>query len=138
MVTERKHYESGLIAAVAERAEIIGLCRETKGFYHFVGYMHITNEDGTKQLYEITLKNDAGFMGNVITKSENVIKQIDSIMETVGEEPRAAWLIGFSEMRTKKGNNVIIVNMNIAGGVDTGAPAPMIEQRVDSDGVIHE
>ena len=117
MVKARKFYESGLVAAVAERAETIGLCREVSGYYEFVGYMEITNEDESKRLFEITLKADNGVLGNAITKSDNVIRQIDEIMETVGgSAPRSAWKIGFSEQKTKNGNNVIIVNMTLSDG----------------------
>ena len=117
MVKARKFYESGLVAAVAERAETIGLCREVSGYYEFVGYMEITNDDESKRLFEITLKSDNGVLGNAITKSDNVIRQIDEIMETVGgSAPRSAWKIGFSEQKTKNGNNVIVVNMTLADG----------------------
>lgn len=117
MVKARKYYESGLVAAVAERAETIGLCREVSGYYEFVGYMEITNEDESKRLFEITLKADNGVLGNAITKSNNVIRQIDEIMETVGgSAPRSAWKIGFSEQKTKNGNNVIVVNMTLSDG----------------------
>ena len=105
MVKSRKFYESGLVAAVAERAETIGLCREVSGYYEFVGYMEITNDDESKRLFEITLKAENGVLGNAITKSDNVIRQIDEIMETVGgSAPRSAWKIGFSEQKTKNGN----------------------------------
>ena len=117
MVKARKFYESGLVAAVAERAETIGLCREVSGYYEFVGYMEITNDDESKHLYEITLKADNGVLGNTITKSDNVIKQIDDIMATVGgSAPRSAWKMGFSQQKTKSGNQVIVVNMTLADG----------------------
>ncbi len=113
MVKSRNHYCNGLTAAVAERAETIGLCRDVTGFYEYVGYLEIVNDDETKRLYEITLKADNGLLGNAITKSENVIRQINDIIETVGDAPRSAWKIGFSETKTKNGNNVIIVNMTL-------------------------
>lgn len=119
MVKNRKHYVNGLTAAVAERAETIGLCRDITGYYEYVGYMEIVNEDESKRLFEITLKADNGLLGNAITKSENVVKQIDEIMETIGTSAeRSAWKIGFSEQKTKSGNNVIVVNMTLAEGYE--------------------
>ena len=124
MVKARKYYETGLVSAVAERAETIGLCREVSGYYEFVGYMEITNDDESKRLFEITLKADNGVLGNAITKSDNVIRQIDEIMETVGgSAPRSAWKIGFSEQKTKNGNNVIVVNMTLADGYQAATEA---------------
>lgn len=124
MVKARKYYESGLVAAVAERAETIGLCREVSGYYEFVGYMEITNDDESKRLFEITLKADNGVLGNAITKSDNVIRQIDEIMETVGgSAQRSEWKIGFSEQKTKNGNNVIVVNMTLAAGYQAATEA---------------
>lgn len=114
MITERKHYIDKLESVVAERAETLGLCRDFEDFAEFVGYLHIVSDDGQKELYEITLRNDAGQIANVITKSENVIKQIDDICAAVGDEPRDRWLIGFRERKTKNGNNYIEVTMTTA------------------------
>lgn len=109
MVVDRKHYPTKLESVVAEKAETIGLCRELEGYYEFVGYLHIKSEDGEKELFEITLRDDNGYLGNAITKSENVIKQIDELMNVLGDEPRGNFAIGFRERKTKKGNNYIEV-----------------------------
>lgn len=109
MVVDRKHYNTKLESVVAEKAETIGLCRELEGYYEFVGYLHIKSEDGQKELYEITLRDGEGYLGNAITKSENVIKQIDELMNVLGDEPRGNFAIGFRERKTKKGNNYIEV-----------------------------
>ncbi len=109
MVVDRKHYPTKLESVVAEKAETIGLCRELEGYYEFVGYLHIKSEDGQKELYEITLRNGEGYLGNAITKSENVIKQIDELLDVLGDEPRGTFAIGFRERKTKKGNNYIEV-----------------------------
>lgn len=109
MVVDRKHYPTKLESVVAEKAETIGLCRELEGYYEFVGYLYIKSEDGQKELYEITLRDDNGYLGNAITKSENVIKQIDELMNVLGDEPRGNFAIGFRERKTKKGNNYIEV-----------------------------
>lgn len=109
MVEERKWYNSKLESVVAEKAETIGLCRELEGYYEFVGYLHIKSEDGQKELYEITLRDAEGYLGNAITKSENVIKQIDELLNVLGDEPRGNFAIGFRERKTKKGNNYIEV-----------------------------
>lgn len=109
MVVDRKHYNTKLESVVAEKAETIGLCRELEGYYEFVGYLHIKSEDGQKELYEITLRDGEGYLGNAITKSENVIKQIDELLEVLGDEPRGNFAIGFRERKTKKGNNYIEV-----------------------------
>lgn len=109
MVKERKHYVTKLESVVAEKAETVGLCRELSGYYEFVGYLHIVSDDGTKELYEITLRDDRGYLGNAITKSENVVKQIDAMIDALGDEPRNNWAIGFRERKTKKGNNYIEV-----------------------------
>lgn len=111
MVTERKWYQDKLESVVAERAETIGLARDFEDFAEFVGYLHIVSDDGTKELYEITLRSDTGAIANVITKSENVVKQIDEIMETISNEPRNRWAIGFKERKTNKGNNYIEVTL---------------------------
>lgn len=113
MVTERKYYESNLIAAVAERAESIGLARDFHDQGRFAGYMVIQNEDKSKTLYEVTLKDDNGFLGNVVTKSENVLKQIDDIMELMKDESRDNWTLGFQEQKGKNGKTFIKVTMNI-------------------------
>lgn len=109
MVKERKHYVTKLESVVAEKAETVGLCRELSGYYEFVGYLHIVSDDGTKELYEITLRDDRGYLGNAITKSENVVKQIDAMIDALSDEPRNNWAIGFRERKTKKGNNYIEV-----------------------------
>lgn len=109
MVVDRKHYNTKLESVVAEKAETIGLCRELEGYYEFVGYLHIKSEDGQKELYEITLRDAEGYLGNAITKSENVIKQIDDLLNVLGDEPRENFAIGFRERKTKKGNNYIEV-----------------------------
>ena len=109
MVVDRKHYNTKLESVVAEKAETIGLCRELDGYYEFVGYLHIKSADGQKELYEITLRDGNGYLGNAITKSENVIKQIDELLAVLGDEPRGNFAIGFRERKTKKGNNYIEV-----------------------------
>ena len=109
MVVDRKHYNTKLESVVAEKAETIGLCRELEGYYEFVGYLHIKSEDGQKELYEITLRDENGYLGNAITKSENVVKQIDELLNVLGDEPRGNFAIGFRERKTKKGNNYIEV-----------------------------
>ena len=123
MVKERKWFTSKLEAVVAEKADVVGLCRELSGFYEFVGYLHIVSDDGQKELYEITLRDENGYLGNAITKSDNVINQIDRIMEVLADEPRGAWAIGFKEKRTSKGNNFIdvlctTVNANAANRIE--------------------
>lgn len=109
MVVDRKHYNTKLESVVAEKAETIGLCRELEGYYEFVGYLHIKSEDGQKELFEITLRDENGYLGNAITKSKNVIKQIDELLNVLGDEPRGNFAIGFRERKTKKGNNYIEV-----------------------------
>lgn len=116
MIKERKHYQSNLESVIAERAETIGLCREFGDFAEFVGYLHIVSDDGTKELYEVTLRNDAGQIANVITKSENVVKQIDEIVAALGNTPRNQWLMGFRERKTKTGNNYIEVTLTTRTG----------------------
>lgn len=111
MVKERKHYQSKLESVVAERAQTLGLCRDFEEYAEFVGYLHIVSDDGEKELYEITLRGESGQIANVITKSPNVIKQIDDIMDVIGDEPRDRWMIGFNERKTTKGNTYIEVTM---------------------------
>lgn len=111
MVVDRRHYNTKLESVIAEKAETIGLCRELEGYYEFVGYLHIKSEDGQKELYEITLRDENGYLGNAITKSENVVKQIDELLDVLEDEdePRGNFAIGFRERKTKKGNNYIQV-----------------------------
>lgn len=133
MVKERKYFESNLESAIAERAEVLGLAREFDGFGHFAGYLHIVSDDGSKELYEITLKDGAGRLANVITKSDNVIKQIDEIMEVIGNESRESWKIGFKEQKTKKGKTFINVIMTTATGntPEMETQPAMIEEQAD-------
>ena len=112
MVTDRKHYESKVLAAISERAQTIGLAREFAGFARFVGYMVIKSETG-KELFEITLKDERGNLGNVITKSENVVKQLDDIMAVMEGESRDSFTIGFTEEKTKDGKVFIKVIMGL-------------------------
>lgn len=118
MVTGAKHYKNKLERAVAEHAETIGLARDVKGFYEYVGFLAVENEEHTKKLFLITVRDDNGIMGNLVTKSDNVVKQLDEIIETVGDTDRKLWKIGFSEQKTKNGNNVIIVNMTLSDIVE--------------------
>lgn len=124
MVKERKHYQSKLESVVAERAQTLGLCRDFEEYAEFVGYLHIVSDDGEKELYEITLRGESGQIANVITKSPNVIKQIDDIMEVIGDEPRDRWMIGFNERKTNKGNTYIEVTMTTTTAGREPVPAP--------------
>ena len=111
MVKEQKYFTSGLEAAIASRAETIGLVRDYNDLAHFAGYLKVGNEDGSKELYLIAVKPvGVNRMVTLATKSDNVIKQINELMEQIGNEPRETWAISFSETKTRKGNNVIIVN----------------------------
>ena len=80
-----------------------------------------------KKLYLITVRDENGVMGNFVTKSENVVKQLDEIIDTVGDTDRRLWAIGFSEQKTKKGNTVLIVNMTMKDGAENPAPAEPAE-----------
>lgn len=123
MVTGAKHYRNKLEEAVASRAETIGLAREAKGFYQYVGFLSVENDDHSKKLFLITVRDGNGVMGNFVTKSENVVKQLDEIIETVGDTDRRLWAIGFSEQKTKKGNTVLIVNMTMRDDAENQEPA---------------
>lgn len=112
MVTDRRHYETKVLAAISERAQTIGLAREFTGFARFVGYMVIKSDSG-KELFEITLKDERGNLGNVITKSENVVKQLDDIMSIMEGESRDSFTIGFTEEKTKDGKVFIKVIMGL-------------------------
>lgn len=109
MVKERKHYVRKLDGVVAEKAFTAGLVRDFPGWGEFVGYLVIQKDDGGI-LYEITLRGENGLF-NLITKSENVIKQLDELIEATEGEPRESWLVSFTELKTKKGNNYISVNV---------------------------
>ena len=129
MVKERKHYQSKLESVVAERAQTLGLCRDFDEYAEFVGYLHIVSEDGEKELYEITLRGESGQIANVITKSPNVIKQIDDIMDVIGDEPRDRWMIGFTEKKTSKGNTYIEVTMTTTTAGREPVPAPAADAK---------
>lgn len=132
MITGAKHYRNKLEEAVASRAETIGLARGSTGFYQYVGYLSVENDDHSKKLFLITVRDENGVMGNFITKSENVVKQLDEIIETVGDTDRRLWAIGFSEQKTKKGNTVLIVNMTMKDGAENQAQAePAADQAAE-------
>ncbi len=115
MIVERKHYESKVLSMIAERAETIGLARDFRGYARFVGYLAIKTERGD-DMFEITLKDENGNIGNVITKSGNVAKQLDDIMSVMEGESRDTFTIGFSEEKTKDGKTFIKVLMGLFNG----------------------
>lgn len=119
-VKERKYYETKVISLIAEKAEVLGLAKEMETQNRFVGYMVIDNGKG-EDLFEITLMDAAGNIGNVITKSENVIKQIDEIMTVMEGEDRNSFTIGF-QVKDNKGKTFIVVTMGL------GIPAARSEE----------
>lgn len=119
-VKERKYYETKVISLIAEKAEVLGLAKEMETQNRFVGYMVIDNGKG-EDLFEITLMDAAGNIGNVITKSENVIKQIDEIMTVMEGEDRNSFTIGF-QVKDNKGKTFIVVTMGL------GLPAARSEE----------
>lgn len=119
-VKERKYYETKVISLIAEKAEVLGLAKEMETQNRFVGYMVIDNGKG-EDLFEITLMDAAGNIGNVITKSENVIKQIDEIMSVMEGEDRNSFTIGF-QVKDNKGKTFIVVTMGL------GLPAARSEE----------
>lgn len=121
MIKERKHYERKLDGVIAEKAFTAGLVRDFPGSAEFVGYLVIQKDDGGL-LYEITMRGPEGIF-NLITKSDNVIRQIDEIVAATEGEPRSSWEISFNEIKTKKGNNFINVNVN------TKDPEPDADER---------
>ena len=114
MIKESKYFESNLYKALTVKAENLGLAKDFRDAGYFLGYHLFTNDDESKQVYGIALQNPGnGAIGLVMTRSENVIRQIDDIMEMIGTYPRSEWVLRFTEEKTQRGNRFIKVVLSV-------------------------
>lgn len=132
MVKESKYFESQLDAAIAVRAEVLGVARDFTEQAYFLGiHLFVSDKDPDKYVYGIAVRSPyTGITGLVMTKSDNVIRQIDEIMTTIGDYPRDRWCLRFEMVKTKEGRQAI--NVILSGSpVDHGRKIGPIPEEIE-------
>lgn len=110
VVTER--LVEGLKAAEVVTMETVGLVRDFLGKrFLLLGYAVVEGDRGNRIIL-ITVASDTGDVFNLCTKSENLLKRVDDLIDMMEDDGMfGEKFVKFGETKTKAGNTCLTVSM---------------------------